>query len=170
MPVTDIIDAIAAALENVDGIGIIHKYERWSADWGRFLELFRTGRTSKDSRINGWTISRTSVQDGRTEYGVRWTAHEFRLRGIYGLSDEDASELVFQALVDRVVDAFRSDPTLGGVCVTTNPHGYGSTTPDQYGVAVSTIENRMFGTVLCHYAEATLYVIVEEEDNEEVTA
>jgi hypothetical protein len=73
--------------------------------------------------------------------------HEVRLRGFHGLSDVAASELTFQAIVDGILDAIDGDKTLGKTVQESGP------------ARVETIENRMFGKVLCHYAEIIVPVL-----------
>ena len=143
VPYADIRTRIKAILLGVDGIEIVHEYDRFIANWEKFLELFK----NSDERISGWTISRRSVDTARHHSPVVERSHDVRLRGFHGLNDAAASELVFQSVVDGVLDAIDRDRTLGKTVQESGP------------ARVEIIENRMFGKVLCHYADIIVPVL-----------
>ena len=58
--------------------------------------------------------------------------------------DEDATELTFQDVVEDIQDVFENQYSLGGTVINSGP------------IQVKLIENRKFGSVLCHYAELEL--------------
>lgn len=134
---------IKAILLGVEGVEIVHEYDRFIANWEKFLELFK----DSGDRINGWMISRRRLDTARHRSQVEERGHDMRLRGVYGLSDAAASELVFQDLVDRVMDALNGDKTLGKTVQESGP------------ARAEIIENRMFGKVLCHYVEIIVPVL-----------
>ncbi len=139
-----ILAAIKAKLLLVDGITIVHDYERYCKDMTTFLNLFKTD----DNLFHGWMISRsamTSEQSSRTQ--TRRT-HRYKILGIYALDDSAASEKIFQAIIESIINAFDADADLGGICAGAAP------------MRAETIDNRIFGNVLCHYAE--LYLDVPE--------
>lgn len=133
---------IKSVLEGVSGIGTVHEYERWAADWTRYLALFKTSA----DKINGWTITRRGTASVRDTMPTIMRNHTFIIRGIYGLKDTDESELTFQALIEAIQDAFEDEYLLGGYALNSGP------------MQVNVVENRMFGTILCHFAELTLPV------------
>jgi len=141
---SDIRTQIKSVLESVDGIGTVHEYERWSNTWENFLEHFK----DSNDRINGWTITRRATPAERRTMPIVTRRHEFVIRGIYGLNDADESELTFQDLVEAIQDAFEDQYNLGGYVENSGP------------LQVNVVEPRMFGKVLCHYAELT-YEAVE---------
>jgi hypothetical protein len=142
--------AIKTILEGVSGIGLVHEYERWANDWKKFLELYKTA----NKKINGWTITRKRTAE-RWSTGAEYErVNEFLIRGIFGLKDEDETELTFQSLIEDICDAFRSNHTLNGTCETTDPD-FGSLA-NQSGIQVELVEPRMIGSVLCHYCELAL--------------
>lgn len=143
---------IKTVIETVSAVGPVHAYTRWAANWDNFLSLF-----GKEGKINGWMISRQSVTRHRTAYGEVQKAHIYVITGIYGLSDADNSESTFQGILDSVQSAFEADPSLGGTCETINPEV--GPMSGQYGLQVELIENRLFGSVLCHTAECKLCAI-----------
>jgi hypothetical protein len=128
---------IKAVLEGVSGIGSVHEYDRWFADWGKLIELFKTA----DNKIIGWMITRRKTTATRDTMPTIMRDHTFLIRGVYGLKDSAASELVFQDLVEAVQNAFDSAYLLGGNAINSGP------------MQITLVEIRMFGSVLCHYAE-----------------
>lgn len=140
MSLSDIRDQIKTILAGVDGIGVIHDYERWAADWGKFLDRYKDAA----GKINGWTITRTKTPENSDTASHVTRIHHFTIRGVYGLKDEDASELTFQDLIESICAAFRAKYRLNDTAANTEP------------VQVEVVENRMFGTVLCHYCELTV--------------
>lgn len=153
MSLSSIRTQIKTILEGVSGIGIVHDYERWSADWKAFLTLFQ----DSNDLINGWMFAREKTVQRRVTLGEKEKAHIFRLRGVYGLKDEDATEKTFQDLIESNVAAFDADETLSGTCLTINPDW--GPMDGAVGLQVDLVENRIFGSVLCHYAECRLCAI-----------
>lgn len=141
-------EQIVTILSSVDGVENVHQYQRWASTWEKFLDHFKDEATGK---INGWTISRekTPAICESTTHDNR--SHNFRIRGYYGLKDEDGSEIVFQDLIEDICAAFRIKYQLNNTASNTEP------------VQVEIVDLRMFGTVLCHYCE--LLLIAEEYEN-----
>lgn len=150
MGVATITSGIQTVLLGVSGVSIVHKYERWAKDWTTFLGFFKTS----GGKINGWMISRKKTPS-RVADIVRYNQreHEFRLFGIYGLDDSAASELTFQAQVEAVQNA------LDAAMNPSDAHYKLDWTCEKCGPGqVEVVENRVFGTVLCHVAEIILPV------------
>lgn len=108
---------IKTTLSGVSGIGTVHDYERTSRSPATYLELMRPGGAS-GSLVNGWTIRRrsTASQRASTNILIRRT-HRYEINGIYGpVDDDDATEKTFQALLESIWAAFKSDYTIGGTC------------------------------------------------------
>ena len=144
--------AILATITAVDAGGKAHGYARWSADWNAFLALFKSG-----SQIRGWSVSREATATRQATAGEVEKAHVFVIRGIMGLQDAAATETTFQALLDSLQDAFLADDRLGGACDTLSPDW--GPLAGAAGAQVSVVETRMFGSVLCHYAELRLCAV-----------
>ena len=136
---------IKTTLEGVSGIGTVHEYERWANDWKGFLELFKTSANV----INGWMITRRKTPERWRTAEEYERVFEFAILGVYGLKDDDATEKTFQDLIEAICAAFRQDPDLGGACETTHPE-FGSLA-GRSGVQVEVVENRVLGSVLCHF-------------------
>ena len=137
MALKDIRDKIVAILAAVDGVGVVHEYERWAGDWKKFLDLFKDA----DGKINGWIVTRRATPATRDTEPYIDRRHTMVMKGIYGLNDDAASELTFQAVVENIQNAFDGEFLLGGFAVNSGP------------VQVKAVEARLFGGVLCHYAE-----------------
>jgi len=144
--------AIKTVLESVPAVGIVHGYTRWAINWDNFLAMFTTG-----GKINGWMLSRQSVTRHRTAYSEVQAAHIYVINGMYGLDDTNASETVFQGILDSVQTAFQGNPTLSGACDTINPEV--GPMAGLYGLQIEIIEQRLFGSALCHFAECRLCCI-----------
>ena len=154
MSLADIREQIKVLLSGVSGIGIVHDYERWAAEWPKFLDLYKVEATGK---LNGWTISRKKTPKSLlAKGGISTRTHHIMIRGIYGLKDSDASELVFQEIIEAIVAEFAKHDTLNATCFTCSATD--NAPGDEDGIQVDLVENRSFGGVLCHYAELSLFV------------
>lgn len=105
-----ILAGIKGILDNVSGIGMVYDRDKSSRSLANWIDLM-----TKDGKVNGWTIRRSSV---RATKGVPERIHSFTISGIYQHKDsteEDENSFPeFEALVDDIIDAFEADPTLGG--------------------------------------------------------
>lgn len=145
--------AIQAKISAVDATGKVHGYVRWAPEWEQFLTLFKTS----GSVIRGWTVSREATPTRQITGGEVEKAHVFVIRGILGLKDASATETQFQALLDSLQDAFLADDRLGGACDTLSPDW--GPLAGAVGLQISTVETRMFGSVLCHFGELRLCAV-----------
>jgi len=131
----------------------VYDYERWAVDWEAYLALFKA-TISGSSVVRGWTITCQSMAQERPAMGLtspsRLRAYDYRIRGYFGLKDGDATEKTAFGLAVAVVDALDADATLH---------------ESYYDASVASIarfEPRIFGSVLCHYAEIALAVVEEQ--------
>lgn len=127
-----------AKLGSVPNIGIVHDRERFAKDWTTFLSLFKT----EAGIINGWMVTRRAAPSKWNELTPLLRNHQFLVKGFRGFSDADASELDLEADIEAIQNGFDTDPMLSGAVF------YGSGP-----LEVRLVEPRMFGNVLCHYAE-----------------
>jgi len=135
----DIRERLAGILESiVPSIGVVHRYERHAADWKKFLDLYRDPASQK---IRGWTISHEGAPGRRNAPDESLRQPIYIVRGYYGLEDAEASEITFDTAVEAVCDAIGAYPSLSGL------------TDHVSEPTVRAFEPRMYGTVLCHYAE-----------------
>ncbi|HIJ95786.1 MAG TPA: hypothetical protein HPP94_08645 [Desulfuromonadales bacterium] len=139
---------IKTRLEAVPGSGIIHIYERQAVDLAKFIGLFKDG----SGRILGWEITRKSVMEH--QQGIVFRHHAMMLHGYMGLQDAAASGVLFQDLCDTICDAFRTaEPLSGSSWMYRNGDD-----PDKTPAQIELIDDRMFGSVLCHHALISLSV------------
>lgn len=131
--------ALKAILDGVPGIGVVHDYERWAAQWAEFLARFQDSATQT---IRGCTITREATAEVWLTNTQVERRHTWIIRLYVGLDDTAASEKTAQGLVEAICDALRLDPALGG-------SAEGDSPPPQ----VRAFEPRLFGRVLCHVAE-----------------
>ena len=150
MGYSTILANIKSTVEGVSGIGKVYDYERFAANWGNMLTLFKT----TGNIIHGWTISRIGTFRQHRSIGDPEIAHVFRVRGVYGLDDSSATEKTFQGIVNLVADAFDDNMTLNGACLTLAPDW--GPMANQVGLQISEIDIRAFGNVLCHHADCRL--------------
>lgn len=143
-----ILDDIAAKLATVTGIGIIHKYERQVADQAKFILLFK----DSTGKICGWEITRRSATEHQR--GAYYRHHQMVLKGYMGLQDAAETSIAFQELCDEVCAVFR-----GAEPETAAPWYYNNGDDETAAPAqVEAINDRMFGSVLCHCAEIAVSV------------
>jgi len=150
MSLADIREQITEILSSVNGVDVVHQYQRWSSDWKKFLDLFRDA----NGTINGWIITRNATPEKWLTNVKYLRVYEFTINGIYGLKDDIETELAFQALIEDICDAFRGNDTLNDTCETIAPE-LGSLA-GHAGIQVAAVENRMFGGVLCHFCDLKL--------------
>lgn len=164
MSVEAIREQIAAILASVEGMGVVHQYQRWTNDWKSLLDLFRHTDPDGVQRINGQMITRSATSQRKVTLGEKERAHIFMIRGVYSLKDENATEHAYQAILERAVDAFDEEEnvTLNGTCLTTIPDW--GPMADSAGLQIVLVEPRLFGSVLCHYSECRLCAIERVED------
>ncbi len=141
---------IKTNLEAITDIGIVHDYYRYVANPTKFVTLFSYTPTGGSKHIRGWEITRIRAPEHKR--GAYFRHHIFKLTGYLGLKDTDATDKIFQALIDAVCEKFR---TASDGATWYYLDGDNS---DNSPCQVEIIEPRMFGETLCHYAEIILLV------------
>jgi len=138
--------AIYNAVNGVSNVGVVHDYERWANDWGAFLDLFKT-TISSTAQIRGFEVGYRGFQpdEPREFAGIHLRRHQFIVNGYLGLDDSAATEKTMATLVETVANALEDNAALAALAF--------------YDVECSLLyETRMFGGVLCHYAQVSLEV------------
>lgn len=148
-------EAIAAKIESVPGTGIVHRYERYAHDQRQFRKLYETG-----GKVLGWQIRRVATRELRDGTGYVRIIHRWQIRGFMSLVDDDASETVFDNLVETIRQAFRNDPSLGGM-VDTQSDDFTDGQP--VGLQVEDSGPTMFAGVLCHGVQMSLTTNTDDE-------
>lgn len=146
---TDIKDKLTA----LGNMGVIHLYQRQVVDMAKFINLFTRDLGNGRREIRGWEITRQSVLEHQR--GAFFGHHDMVLRGYMGLSDADASSMVFQGMIDAIRATFRTAEPADPAADWLYRNGDNQ---QQSPVQVTLIDDRMFGSVLCHHAELHISV------------
>ncbi|MCF6265233.1 MAG: hypothetical protein L3J57_01655 [Desulfuromusa sp.] len=130
------------------GCGKVHGYARLILDWSKYIKAFQ----DVDGKIRGWEISRKTIREHQDGAFFRYSL--FILRGHLGVQDAVASDEEWQVLIDDVCEAFRQ-PTPPANAIWWYGNG---DNPKESPAQVVDNDPRVFGNVLCHYAEIHLTV------------
>lgn len=144
MSETTVRASINTLVSAVSNIGKVYDLEPFADTWDVFLDRFKTTISSVDM-IRGWTISCQSIaRQGQVASGVRNTAnvnqYEYVIRGYQGFDYATSTEKTFLTLTLAVMDALDSGIVSGAVF-------------NANLAQLPIYEPRVFGSVLCHYAE-----------------
>ena len=147
--------AIKTVLDGVSNKGVVYDYERWSTSWDTYLTRFKVTIDSTD-QIRAWTIACASFTQERIEFRTEGKAgilrtYQWIIRGYLSLDDSAATEKTAIALAEDVIEALDDADTIRPPTA-----GFYDAQPAQ----LRTFELRMFGDVLCHYAE--IGIIIQE--------
>ncbi len=148
----DIVADIKSWMLEIPDIGVVWEFERWANTWSKFLDFFKYTTQDGTTQIRGWEITRPSVRD--EQKGAYLRHHRFKLTGYMSLKDLAATDLVFQELVDLVLETFREaqDPAGRWFYLDENDDR-------DFSIQADNIYPRKFGDVLCHCAEISLSVV-----------
>ena len=151
-------EQIKTILSGVEGIGMVHDYTRLAVDYQKLLQLFK----DTEGRINAVMFAREKLSKQKMTIGGASAerAHIFKFRAVMGLEDGKASGIIFDNLLDRIEREFEEYDDLNGACLTCMPDW--GPMGGQTGMQITLIEERMFGNVLCHYAEMSLCAVEME--------
>jgi hypothetical protein len=151
-------EQIKTILSGVPGIGVVFDYNRLAVDYGKMLALFK----DTDGRINTVMFAREKMAKRITTIGgaPQEKAHIFLIRAIMGLRDDQATGILFDDQLTAIEENFEEHIDLNGSCLTTIPD-WGPMS-GLAGVQIDLSEERMFGNVLCHYAELRLCALEYE--------
>jgi hypothetical protein len=153
----DIREQIKVILKGVPNIGAVHDRTRLAVDWNTFINRFKD---PESGRINGIMFYRERMVKRSISLGLgvpKERGHIFLFRAIMGMKDEDETGILFDEHLTDIEEAFEDNYTLNGTCMTTTP-GWGPM-EGKSEMQIDLIDERMFGNVLCHYAEMRLCAI-----------
>lgn len=152
-------EQIKTILTEAGGVARVHDYVRLATDWGKLLELFKT----PEGNIKAVMFRRAKLDKRKTTIGgaAAERAHEFKFIAVMGLKDDAVSGIIFDDWLDEIERAFDEHDDLNGTCLTTQSLDWGPMA-GQVGMQIGLIEERMFGNVLCHYAEMRLCALEYE--------
>jgi hypothetical protein len=146
--ILDIRNALVAQAQAVDGFGIVHARERYVPDEAKFRQAYLVDDGNGGKQLRGWWLRRVRTTERTVTIRSSMVAHTWQWRGYMAFNDQAESELLFDDLIEAYRDAFRADPTLGGVCEA-SPEDIGS---GEDGVQVIDAGPVTFCGVLCHSA------------------
>lgn len=146
--------AIVATLSGIPAIGVVHAFERYAKSEGDFRDLY-VSEIAGQKLIRGWYVRRMGTREVSAMPGLSMRVTAWRLVGYHGLDDAGESELVAEELTEAICDAFRLDPTLGGVvadlCDLTS-----SAEDKQQGVQVEDFAQVLLSQKYCHRVQLSL--------------
>ncbi len=139
-------------IEGVANSGVVHDYQRFSAEWDTYLDLFMTEVDGKDV-IRGWTITCDGLlQEGFVAGGQRDNSnrknYRYKIRHYANVDDDKQSEKSILLLIEAVMDVLSANTlhtNVTTVIISTLPQ-------------LDPFEPRVFGSTLCHYGEITMTV------------
>jgi hypothetical protein len=143
MAFADIRTQVKAALESIDGIGVVSDFEPWVKRIEDLREFFQP---ENEDILRGWTISRENVQESAFNFDANWARHAIVVRGYLALADKGATERTFQDLVDVVTERFRLEQR----------NHFLETVDYVEPPLIRTIEVHDFSNTLVHYCEIVI--------------
>lgn len=152
-PMTSMLSQHRAALVTLFGsvpeVGLVHPEEPYAKTQAAFQALYQwTDPASGEKQVRGWFLHRLRTLEQELGVGRVMNVHTWRIRGFMTLESLTSGQ-VFDELIESMRDAFRADPTLGGVA---QPGPVGQ----PGGVQVVESGPVVFSGVLCHSAQLEL--------------
>lgn len=146
----EIREDIVEILEGIDDIGQVHDYVRWSVLYPDVRA--QTQKTiDGDRRIRVWMVTCVNVMAEAQAFRIAGTnesvayTYTYRIRGMFGLKDDDATEKDAMSLALQVIEALHLSDTLHD----------GKTYMHASLASIDIFEPRMFQNFLAHYVEIT---------------
>ena len=75
-------DYLKNKIAGVPGIGVVHDYDRWAADWASLIKLYVA-----NDKLNGWHVTRKTTAESWDAMPVVDRNHIWEIVGIYALND-----------------------------------------------------------------------------------
>ena len=142
--------SIKTLVDGVSNIGSVYDLEPFASTWDVFLDRFKV-TISTVEMIRGWTISCEAIErSGLVSAGTRAqhnvNNYTYKIRGYQGFNYDTSTEKTFLIVALAVMDVLDGGIVSGAVfnadLAQLNPYA-----------------PRVFGGVLCHYAEITQVVM-----------
>lgn len=155
MSLSGILNSIKSKIETVTSVGKVSLYRRWVNTESAFNALFKTTINSTPY-IRAWVVDRVRLTDERVAFPQsKKRVHTISIEGYHSI-DSGTSESDFQALIDSVCDALRS---LGKLTYEGSDNALYAEMPQ----VVVAGDFRAFGSVIAHYCEIQVNVIVRDQ-------
>lgn len=129
-----------AVLMSVPDVGRVHDYQRFASNPSDLKNYYLTDQ----GKLCGWYIERTQKTEehlGNRRYNVQ---NHIRIQGYMSWSDEFASQLSFDNLIESISSAFRNSTQFAKHSIVV------------HGINLVNAQPVMFCGVLCHSAELEL--------------
>lgn len=131
--------AIVAKIKSVPGTGKVYPFERYAKTEKDFRALY----AGSGDQLLGFHVRRLTRRESA---GVeREIENTWQIRGLLALSDAEQSEIKFDAVLEALCDAFRTDPRLGNLVARPDME-------DEAGLQLVESGPVLFSGVLCHSA------------------
>lgn len=147
MSVSTLHGALVALISDIPNIGRVHAFERYAADKGALANLYKA-EIDGAMQLRGWFVRRVKTVEERQAKKAFMDTHTWVVRGFMALSDADASELTFDALIEAVRDALRD-------WLTHTSASASVVLGEDQGPQVAQSGPVMFSGVLCHSVTIT---------------
>ena len=140
-------DGLVALLQGVPNVGHFFDRERYVRDESKFMALYLYTPPGGHKQVRGWWLRRKATQERTVGLDLNMEMHTWMVRGYMALNDDAATELEFDALIETMRNAWRANPTLGGICQQSPVEG-----DNTDGLQVLDVSPVLFCGVLCHSA------------------
>ena len=140
-------------IRSVTGVENVYDYPLTFTTWDEFVSHWK----DSTGKILGFEIARRAARENYDDHDEATCAHSYIIKGYMGINNAGASDNAFQALLEAIRGRFRFDHYLSGVDLDSQGNKVmeaTSVTP----VQVERSDERLFGSVLCHYAEMAISV------------
>lgn len=136
--------ALKALLLTVPDVGVVHDIEPYARSESEFRGCYLFTPAGGTAHVRGWFIRRTGTREAELNLQTVLETHAWQITGLMALDYQAASEATFDGLLEAIRQAYRANPTLGGVNALGPANGFGMHVA-QSGPAV-------FAGLLCHRA------------------
>jgi hypothetical protein len=145
---------IVAQLETVPNIGTVHSYQRYADREKALADLYLN-----NGKLHGWYVRRVAVVEKSLSNITNIEHSTWHIVGYLAINDVDASELVFDELIEAVRDLFRVVMANAFRDVENEQIGLffnEQIGTEQIGLKILESQPVMFAGVLCHSVKCQL--------------
>ncbi len=140
-------------VRSVTGAENVYDYPITFTTWDDFISHFK----DSTGKILGFEIARRAAKENYDDPDEATCTHGYIIKGYMGINNAGASDKAFQSLLEAIRDRFRFDHGLSGVDLDAQGNKVMEAT-NVTPVQVERSDERLFGSVLCHYAEMAISV------------
>ena len=154
---------IETVLNAITDKGLVYTREVLFSEWKKLKEKIVT-KIDDEDQIRAWMISCDQVEDvgpddpdyaaGFAEPGEGHMRYHYKIFFVMGVDDSKETELTHTAMALEAKYALDKDPNLHSGKMDAGADGYFCSDPSQ----ITALEPRVYGGILCHYAEFRMMV------------